>query len=59
MAGIWGGLFFLGFLVLILLVIRWCVENDRKPLGETTSGIFAMRSARKKQQPWTLPPPRI
>ena len=48
MAGIWGGLYFLAFLVLILLVIRWCIESEKKSSGDTAPGLFAMRTPRTK-----------
>ena len=62
------GVYYLLFLIGILVVIRWCVVND-KP-GEPTHGIFAMRDPDKKakaaaekirakqalrRQRWTLP----
>ena len=43
MPGVFGGLYFLGFLVGILLVIFWCKEADLGPPGEEKKGLFAIK----------------
>ena len=54
--GIFGGLYYLGFVVLILLAIYWCVDSERKGIKDSTAGLFGMRSFTKKpkqKQAWS------
>ncbi len=56
--GIFGGVFFLIFSVLILLTIRWYLASERKRPDKMTEWLFAMRKskARKSFQRWSPPP---
>ena len=48
MPGYYGGIYFLIFLCLVLLVIRWTVgEETRK--GQPSEGLFAMRDGSIKK----------
>ena len=59
MGGIFGGVFFLIFNVLILLTIRWYVASERKTTDEFLEWLLAIRAGkeRKPVQRWS-PPPR-
>lgn len=37
------GLFFLAALIAIVLVVVWCVKNDKLSDDEPTTGFFAMK----------------
>ena len=37
------GLFWLAAIVAIILVVMWCVINDKRAEGERTIGFFAMK----------------
>jgi hypothetical protein len=46
--GIWGGVLFLIFNAFILVIIRWCIENDNSMAAGSGAGLFAMRKSPKK-----------
>ena len=58
MGGIFGGVFFLLFSVLILLTIRWYLASERKSPDKMTGWLFTMREGkpRKPVQRWSPPP---
>jgi len=60
MAGIWGGVYFLIFLLGIMGVIRWYLQNDGSDPELGKRGIFAMKQPKKKRtMPGSRPPQRF
>ena len=49
MPGVIGGVYFLAFLVIVLLIIRWFMVNEGRPSEQPLNGLFAMRDMSKKK----------
>jgi len=57
MPGIWGGLYFLIFLLGIMAAIRWYLQNDGDDPGLGGRGIYAMKKDRTKKNRQPVKPP--
>jgi hypothetical protein len=44
-------LFYLLSIVAVAVVIQWFIENDRREIGEPTTGILRMRAATVNDRP--------
>lgn len=53
--GVVGGLLFLGFNILIVLAIWWCVDQEQGHPGGVPAALFEMRSVNRRGKPRRLP----